>query len=48
MELQEENKMLQEKLFRFKNLTEYQLKSYTGLELSVFQTIIEMIKRFFP
>lgn len=47
-EAKHENQQLEEKLFRYKNLKENLIKSYTGLEASVFETVFQMIKRFFP
>ena len=44
--LQSEKEQLEKKCFLFKNLSDAEIKSYTGLEKPIFEVIVETIKRF--
>ena len=46
--LQSEKEQLEKKCFLFKNLSDAEIKSYTGLERPICEVIVETIKRFLP
>ena len=48
MGLLEGIRILEIKLFRYKNLLETEIKSYTGIDLADFEVIAKMIARFSP
>ena len=47
-ELLERIRILERKLFRYNNLLETEIKSYTGIDKGDFEVVAKMIARFFP
>ena len=45
-ELKMENEAVRKRIFKWENLSEEDIKTYTGLDASVFNTVVAMIKRF--
>ena len=45
-ELKMENEALRKRIFKWENLSEEDIKTYTGLDASVFNTVVAMIERF--
>ena len=44
--LRKENEALKKQIFKWENLSGDEIKNYTGLEESVFHTVVQIIKRF--
>ena len=47
-ELKMENEALRKRIFKWKNLSKEDIKTYTGLDASVFNTVVAMIEKFQP